>query len=513
MLDDPLLILLTGDGAVPATLPEALARLCADDLTGFDGLAAHQRVPWLLFLCQVAAMALERVHRAPAAEDESEWRGLADPGFWRAALVALAPGAEDSAWSLLVEDASRPALLQPPVRRNLDRYGVIGVTPDEIDLLVTAKAHDVKPARISHAGAHHWLFALVSLQTHQGYSGRGNFGIARMNGGFASRPMLTLDTRQDWPGRFRRGVRAALRARAAALAADTDLFAADGLPLLWLEPWDEEVGLSPATLDPLCVEICRRVRLMRGPDGAILASGRPSECARVAMPKEAKGNLFDAWTPVGRDGAALTVGAGGFDYRLLFRILCTDEFRRPAAMQPLSGDPDEMWLHAAVLVRGQGKTEGLHERWLRVPAFADGASRESAAEIGAQMVVDAKNAKDALRLGLLTFLQGAPERTNLSDRSAETLLDAADQAIDAIFFRHLFDRVRAGRDEATEWAWKRVLVTIVREIFDEARRNLNPPESRRERAHAIAGALFHARLAKAGLRPPPPAEPAVQEAA
>jgi CRISPR system Cascade subunit CasA len=513
MLDDPLLVLQAGDEAVRATLPQALAQLCADDLTGFEGLAAHQRVPWLLFLCQVAAMALERASRAQAAEDEDEWRGLADPGFWRAALLALTPGAEDTAWSLLVEDASRPALLQPPVRRNLERYGVIGATPDEIDLLVTAKAHDVKPARLDHAEPHHWLFALVSLQTHQGYSGRGNFGIARMNGGFASRPMLTLDAGQGWPSRFRRGVRVALRARADALTTDTSLFIAGDLPLLWLEPWDEEIGLSPARLDPLFVEICRRVRLVRGPDGTILARGRPSECARVAVPKELKGNLFDAWTPVGKDGAALTVGAGGFDYRLLFRILCTDEFKRPAAMQALSSDPDEIWLHAAVLVRGQGKTEGLHERWLRVPAFEDGASRESAAEIGAQMIVDAKNAKDALRLALLTFLQGAPKRTELSDRSAETLLDAADQEIDAVFFGHLFDRVSAGRDEATEWAWKKALLAIVRRIFDEGRRNLSPPESRRERAHAIAGALFYARLAKAGLRQQPPGEPVVQEAA
>lgn len=157
MLDDPLLVLDTEAGIMRGTLPDALAALCNGTLRGFEGLAAHQRVPWFLFLAQVAAMALAHAGNAAEAEDAVAWHALGEAGFWRQALAALTPDCADSAWSLIVENPAKPALLQPPVRTGFERYGSIGHTPDEIDLLVTAKVHDVKPARAGAAEPRHWL--------------------------------------------------------------------------------------------------------------------------------------------------------------------------------------------------------------------------------------------------------------------------------------------------------------------------------------------------------------------
>jgi CRISPR system Cascade subunit CasA len=295
MLYEQDFIVETLDQNLPANLPEALALLCRGHLLSFEGLAAHQRHAWFLFLCQLATLALIHAGEDTAAEEDEAWAALDDAEAWRQRLAALTPGCADTAWSLVVDDPAQPAFMQPPIRQALDRYEVIGRTPDEIDLLVTAKAHDLKPARAGRAGARHWIFALVSLQTQQGYSGRGNFGIARMNGGFASRPMLMLTPSQDLPKRFRRGTQAALAARRKALDQDYSLFRDNGTALLWLEPWDSETSLKLGALDPLFVEICRRLRLQRrDPGGSILALGRPSDVPRVEA-KAAKGNLGDAW--------------------------------------------------------------------------------------------------------------------------------------------------------------------------------------------------------------------------
>ena len=507
MLTESILVAETATGQERICLPKAFALLCEGSLVAFEGLAAHQAQAWDLFLIQVAAMALERTGETDAAEDLAAWRGLADPAAWRARLAVLTPGCADTAWSLVVEDRHQPALLQPSVGDAAwASYKPVGRTPDEIDILITAKGHDVKPARAGAAEPRHWLYALVTLQTLQGYSGRGNFGIARMNGGFASRPLLMLTPAQDLAGRFRRGVRAALRARTAALAIDRGNFREDGLPLLWLEPWDTDRGLSLADLDPLFVEICRRLRLVRDTDGTITAWFRPSEAACV-IAKDAKGNLGDAFTPVGAEGAALTVGAGGFDYRLLSRVLTSPDFEKPAALEVMEDDPAELWLHGVVLVRGQGRTEGLHERWLPVEGRAMRAlwDPERSAVIGkaaTEMVGKAGEARKALRLGLQVYLQGGTEKVDHEDDRPSLWLDAFERKVDAIFFKHLFARIATDAAESADAAWHAALVGIVRDLFDAALARLSPPEMRRERARALAERALTGVLFKTGLIPP-----------
>ncbi len=498
----------TAEGLVPASLPDVLTLLCARTLISFEGLAAHQAHAWELFLFQLAALALIRSGDTAAAEDAQAWQALADTEGWRQRLEALTPGCADTAWSVVVEDRTRPAFLQPPIgAARWDGYTVAGRTPDEIDVLVTAKDHDVKAARAGEAEPQHWIFALVALQTQQGYSGRGNFGIARMNGGFASRPMVMLTPGRGLPARFQRGVQAALAARTAALAKAHGLYRPDGLMLLWLDAWDTEASLPLAELDPLFIEICRRVRLTGHAAGHVTAWGRTSEVARVAVAKDLKGNLEDAFTPIAaKDGTALTVGAGGFDYRLVRRLLDIQEFRRPAAMEARADDPqDGAWLHAAVLVRGQGKTEGLHERWLHVPTRAKqlfGDRSPDIGELGKAMVIDAEGAKQALARGLLVFLQGGADPPDVKDERPGPWLDAFEHDVDLIFFDHLFARLQDNTDEIGEH-WRKALVGTARALFERGVERLSPPQCRRERAQAMAEMRFWWLLKSAGLLPRP----------
>ena len=189
----------------------AFAALARGEAWSFPALRPHQASPWHAFTVQVAALALIRAGRDDLPGDEGAWRNL---------LIALTPdqpGGE--AWELVVDDWSKPALLQPPVvaAGNRAEYKSPLPTPDALDMLVTAKNHDVKQERIAEASDEDWLFALVTLQTTEGFLGAGNYGISRMNGGFASRMSLGVRPTPRAPRpRAARGSGASCRAHACA---------------------------------------------------------------------------------------------------------------------------------------------------------------------------------------------------------------------------------------------------------------------------------------------------------
>lgn len=499
LLKDRCLSCLTPSGLEDATLPEVFAHLAADRVEGFPALAAHQEQGWYQFLVQLAAIALDR---AGLAEPPQE------PEAWQALLAALTGEDTETAWSLSVADWSRPAFLQPPVRAAKPKdYAAIADTPDGIDLLLTAKAHDLKPARIARPEPQHWVYALVNLQTLQGYLGRGNFGIARMNGGFASRPMVDLIPSKRWGARFRHAAGMLLRARRPILDANEALFdPEDGLALLWLEPWDDDAAIRPDRLDPYFIEVCRRLRLAADPaGGGLVARFRPSAAARIEA-KANKGNLGDPWVPVNtKDAAALTVGASGFDYRLVCRILFDAELALPPAFDSagIAGDRD-MYAHLLVLVRGQGRTDGLHERLLPVSAPARQqllsiGGRARLHEISNHMIRDvADGARRALRNGFCVFLQGGPEQPDFRDARAYVWLAPFDRWVDDHFFPYLWARAAETDEEAEEARrreWLAALKQAVIDAFDDAAARMPAPSARRERARAMAERVFRGMLA------------------
>lgn len=501
-----------------ASLPDLLALLTADRVEGFDGLLAHQRQPWFLFLVQLAALAL-------AADDQTDIPADSDADDWRRRLLALTPGAAETAWSLYVADQRQPALLQPPI---LDpaawaRMQPLGATPDAIDVLITAKNHDVKQARIGAAQPHHWLYALVSLQTSQGFLGRGNFGIARMNGGFGSRPLVELVPSMRWGARFRRGVAVALRQRRALLArhADDYAFGPDAHRLLWLLPWDGDEGLPVPSLDPCFIEICRRVRLCADAAGTVSALGRPSEGTRVEA-KERKGLVGDPWIPVNRGtGGAYTVSGEGFRYdRVADLLFDKAKFDLPPSLLPFRDDPADMKVHLSALVRGQGKTEGLHDRVLPVnprimQRIAREDEREKAHELAKRMVEEAKTSIKAVKNGLLCLVQGAPEKIDFEDKSAKAILEALDREIDTVFFDHLWRILGAETDEArltADAAWRQCLHDLSATAFQRGCRRLPVPSARRERSLVLAQALYRSSMNK-NLPLPARAAPETEEAA
>ncbi|MBK6534527.1 MAG: hypothetical protein IPF99_34725 [Deltaproteobacteria bacterium] len=198
LLTEPLLAVESPDGArATVTLPGALARLGAGVPTEFAALQSHQLHAWHAFVVQLAALAVHADGSDDLAVDEAAWRER---------LRALTAG-RDEPWCLVVHDLSQPAFLQAPVPEGtLAAFKRRFDSPDRLDVLVTSKNHDVKLQRVRIAAPQHWVFALVMLQTYEGFLGVGNYGIARMNGGFASRPSLGAARSPALVDRFARDV-------------------------------------------------------------------------------------------------------------------------------------------------------------------------------------------------------------------------------------------------------------------------------------------------------------------
>ncbi|MEL6546896.1 MAG: type I-E CRISPR-associated protein Cse1/CasA, partial [Myxococcota bacterium] len=335
------------------TLPELLSLLAQDGAVGdFPYLRAHQRHPWHSFLVQLAAIALHRANESGAEHSAERWRAM---------LLDSADGMA-SAFALVEPDLAKPAFLQPPVPEGtLAKWKRIE-TADALDILVTAKSHDVKAQRVIDASLETWMFALLSLQTMQGFLGAGNYGIARMNGGFASRPEVGLASSLTPSVRFRRDVRVLLDSRDAV----THKFGYSpkgGHALLWLLPWDGASALPLSECDAHFIEICRRIRFSEH-SNVLQCEYKSTESARLEA-KSRNGVVGDPWIPVDASGEkALTVSAKGLDYVLTQSLLWGSAYERPPALVVRQ---DDCFFIGRVLVRGQGKTEGFHERVLRIP--------------------------------------------------------------------------------------------------------------------------------------------------
>lgn len=495
LLDEPMIRWrCVADGELHrSSLPDLMAAMVANKVRDFPALRPHQRHPWHAFLTQLAAIALYR------AGQPQVWLRADE---WRQALLDLTPDDPDGAAWCLVTPQERPALLQPAVSgESVASWKNVLHAADELDMLVTSKNHDVKAARARLGEADDWLFSLVSLQTQEGFLGAGNYGISRMNGGFASRPGIGVTMTGDWGQRWLADTRQLLANRERIVDAH-GFTAKRGHALLWLEPWDGTTSIDMASLDPFYIEVCRRVRLAVV-KGKLTARVTGSKVARLAA-KERNGVTGDAWTPLETtEGKALTVSAAGFDYRLMSELLSGDRFAHGAAWR-FDGWPQEARLEivAQVTVRGQGKTEGFHER--RIPVSTKlrrllaGPQRMTVAEMAKQRIA-AIAAVRKLLWGSLCLLfangDGGDRNDSISDR-ANRFARPFEQHEDARFFVDLTAEVEAEDGERSNQRvqWSLGLVDRAEAVLKEA--FLAGPRSGMQRYKAQAAALsrFHAGL-------------------
>lgn len=478
--------------ATKTNLPDIFGGLMNDTIVSFEALQPHQQQAWYSFLVQLAAMAVAR---------ENDGEIPTKPEQWRKMLGDLAEGSE-AAWHMVVDDPSEPAFMQSPVPEgSLEDAGYSSdiQTPDDLDMLVTSKNHDVKGNRILHPEPEHWLFALLTLQSMEGFLGRGNYGIVRMNGGFGNRPFVGLSPDKSWGLRFERDVNVLLANRSDLL----EMYDSKGFTLLWLPQWDGEntSAIPIGKCDPFFIEICRRIRFTSENEN-IKCYRTNTKAGRVATPDDLNGRTQDPWTPIEKKGVkALTLGESGFTYELIQQLLLGEEYATPFALEFQKDERDGAYLICQALVRGQGKTDGLHRRVIRIPPNVTATlfQRKSTKE------VLAKRAQE--RISLTYDVQRKILRPSISnllssgtDQRVEYVkvapwINRFDNEIDRRFFESLWASVEMEPEQAKQ-RWEEILLEEAETIFKEARRSIPISQLRRLRTLSKANSMFYGQANK-----------------
>lgn len=490
VLSDSIISVRFNDDEVHKTnLPEILTGLTEDRILSFEALQPHQQQPWYSLLVQLAAMATSRENNGDIPTEPDRWRQM---------LIDLTDGSK-CAWNLVVEDVSQPAFMQSPVPEgSLDEAGYKSdiTTPDELDMLVTSKNHDVKGNRILRPEPEHWLFALLTLQTMEGFLGRGNYGIVRMNGGFGNRPFVGLAPNLRWGARFKRDLHVLLNNRMDLL----DMYDRNGHALLWTIPWDggKESGIPLADCDPYFMEICRRIRF-RQIDKKLCCYRTNTKGSRVSAPDDLNGRTGDPWTPIDKAGVkALTLGESGYTYELLQQLLLGEEYTTPLALKFQEDEEHGAFMVTQALVRGQGKTDGLHRRIVPVPPkvslklFGKESEKKDLANRSRQRIKQTEEVqRRILRPAISTLLAGGEDQQIDFDKVA-SWIDRFDQEIDRRFFESLWESVGMEPDKAKQ-QWEGILLEEAERQFKEAERSTPIPQLRRLKAVSSARSIFYGR--------------------
>lgn len=151
LLTDPLLSVDTAKGTQHFNLPRLLAGLGNDEVTGLPGVQRHQEDPFHIFLCYLAAAVMVREGVDSPCQSED---------FWREGIRRLTGRDHDLAWTLVVDDPTKPAFMQPPLPSASDakKLKLKATTPDGLDLLPTAKNHDLKRSRMNLPTTEQWVY-------------------------------------------------------------------------------------------------------------------------------------------------------------------------------------------------------------------------------------------------------------------------------------------------------------------------------------------------------------------
>lgn len=467
------------------SMPGLFAAMTRGEVAGFPALRPHQRPAWHMFLVQLAVMALHKAGQNNLPKEE---------GGWRSALRGLTLGFPgDEPWHLVVATRSIPAFLQPSDPGGVKWSEV--QTPDALDMLITSRNHDVKREIAHQATPQDWIFALISLQTMEGFSGRSNYGIARMNGGSSSRTMLALAPSKagsavvDPSVWWERDVLSILAKRSGSL----------GKGLLWLEPWPEGASLDLDTLDPLFIEVCRRVRLVAS-SGTIVAERSTSNTARIEA-KLAKGNTGDPWAPLHIiEGKSFSLGERDWTHEVLVALLFKSDPEwqvPPLALTHAAETAEPMLLIAEAFSRGNSKTDGFRSRVVPVPkAMVSELFGPIPRSVTEDILKDITAVDRALRDGIAMFAADGDRDKKLGKdhyaRSAPARAALRRQA-DALFFPELWARVALKSDAdfaPVRLAFLEKLAGLARTEFQAALRSIPTSSLMRPRAEVRGRSSF-----------------------
>ena len=431
---------------------------------------------------------------------------------------------DDEPWQLVVDDITKPAFMQPPAS-NWTSYDTKALlrSPDALDMLDTAKNHDLKTVVGMDAEVEDWLFALITMQTMNGQVGRGNYPIARMNSGDGSRTAFSV-TPSLSPGAHVRRDMTALLERSSEMSSSLP-FRSDGLGLLWTRRWNgkESEAILLSDLHPFYIEICRRRRLRVDAAKRLHALKAASENRRIAA-KENRGAVGDPWTLVTVDKGgvkALTMQRDSFDYRHIADYLTSSDWTTPFlfVVTPSEQSVGSIYLIARAIRRKKGgQTEGYYERVVPIRTKARTAmlrrdsNLDDLGQIAQGRIEQIRIVQSILRHAITSFAtHGDDGRTSTVLRSrpqdnplrkkVDEWVGKLDEIVDARFFDDLQDEFEVDDETERKRTRNEWLMNGKNGIVDLARRTLRAAEDslpclaiHRYRARVNAEGLFEGRI-------------------
>ncbi|HEB97327.1 MAG TPA: type I-E CRISPR-associated protein Cse1/CasA [Sedimenticola thiotaurini] len=359
LLTDPLLRVETPDGIERLSLPGLLAALGQDRVESLPGIQRHQEDAFHVFLCQLASVILARDGRDDPVQSED---------YWREGLRRLAGEAGDDAWTLVVEDLSKPAFMQPPCEGT--KFSMSSISPDAFDTTEVSKNHDLKMARGMQPECDLWAYALVSSNATAGYSigGSGRFYFATIKakknrvGRVYVRPTVTGSIGQQW--QF--DITCLLHYRPKVLNSEYG-YSKDGVVLTWASKPHHGQQLQLNELDPFFIEITRQYRLF-STDQSIEGRSAPSVKPFIYSPKALSGNVGDPYAPVdANDSSVISVSNRGWSAERLRSIVFKESINTPLLPIAESLAKEGLLLRCSSVARSAKGTEGYQSRELLIP--------------------------------------------------------------------------------------------------------------------------------------------------
>ena len=438
VLTEPVIRYTNTEGdTLEVSLPRVYHALVNDDVLSFPALRPHQRHAWHSFLVQLAVIAMRKAGITEVPNKSSnEWLEIIQ-GLTREEFP------DDSPWELVYTNMALPAFMQSPAptREHAEHYKTPLPTPDAMDILVTARNHDVKVAVAKNSDVDDWIFSLVTLQTMAGVYGQGSYGISRMNGGFGNRAAFSLAPSKPTPGPH--------------ILRDIEMLVSNfhyiykdqptregGHALLWTLPWGGETDemLSVFDLHPMYIEVSRRVRLTSKNNGKLEGVRATSKTFRIDS-KKYKGVLGDPWSPVDcrdkKQGAkVLTLPGDGFGYRRVTDFMLSEDYVPPTLLSPSWKeviDNKPMRIVARAMVRGQGETAGYHERSIPVSTgfiLGVSTSHEYLMDIAKERMKSTSNVYNILRHSIATYLAEGNSDFKAHSKGKPSLNEIAERWVD-----------------------------------------------------------------------------------